>query len=209
MPFVPEEHHGKPSVMALISYAGDPDEGERVLAPFRGLAKPLADMVRTMPYPEIYPPEDPSYRPVAAARTMFVDSVDRSVAETILEDIQASSAQMAVTQLRVLGGALARVPSDATAFAHRGSRIMTNVAALYDPATTPDPTEHEAWVAKLSDKLRQSDEGAYVGFLGDEGQERVRAAYPGSTWDRLREVKAAYDPSNLFRGNQNIPPAET
>jgi FAD/FMN-containing dehydrogenase len=206
MPFVPEEHHGKLSVMALITYAGDPEEGERVLAPFRALATPLADMIHTMPYPEIYPPEDPSYRPVAASRTMFIDSVDRSVAETILENVQASSAQMAVTQLRVLGGAMGRVPDDATAFAHRKSRIMANVAALYD-LTTTDGSEHEAWAGQLHDKLTQDDQGAYVGFLGDEGEERIRAAYPGTTWDRLRAAKATYDPSNLFRGNQNIPPA--
>jgi hypothetical protein len=80
--------------------------------------------------PEMYPPDDESYRPVAVARTMFLRGVDRRAAETILERIEASDAMMAVTLLRVLGGALARVPEDATAFAHRRSRIMANVAAL-------------------------------------------------------------------------------
>ncbi|HET7928132.1 MAG TPA: BBE domain-containing protein, partial [Actinomycetota bacterium] len=55
--------------------------------------------------------------------------------------------------------------------------------------------------------LHQGDDGAYVNFLGDEGQERIRAAYPGATWDRLRQIKARYDPTNTFRLNQNIPPA--
>ena len=117
--------------MALICYAGDAESGQRAIAPLRALATPLADMVRPMPYPEIYPPEDDSYHPLAAARTLFLDRVDGDVAETILEHIKASNAMMAVAQLRVLGGAMARVADDATAFAHRKSRIMVNVAALY------------------------------------------------------------------------------
>jgi hypothetical protein len=205
MPFVPEEHHGKLIVMALMAYAGEPDAGERAIAPFRALAPPIADMVRTMPYPEIYPPDEAGYHPVAAVRTMFVDAVDRAVADTIFEHLGSSTATMRVAQLRVLGGAMARVPDDATAFAHRSSRIMVNVAALYErPDEEP---QHDAWVAGFADALRQSDRGAYVNFLGDEGEARIRDAYPGTTWDRLRAIKRRYDPTNLFRLNQNIPPA--
>jgi FAD/FMN-containing dehydrogenase len=205
LPFLPPEAHGKLVVMGMLAYAGDVGDGERAIAPFRALATPIADMVRPMSYPEMYPPEEEEYRPVAVGRTMFVDSVDRGAAETILERIQASSAMMAVTQIRVLGGQVARVPADATAYAHRDSRIMANVAALYQqPEERP---AHEAWVNGLAGDLLQDDDGAYVGFLDDEGEERVRAAYPGPTWDRLRRVKRRYDPDNLFRLNQNIPPA--
>jgi FAD/FMN-containing dehydrogenase len=205
LPFLPPEAHGKLVVMGMLAHAGDVEDGERAVAPFRELAEPIADMVRPMSYPEMYPPEEEEYRPVAVARTMFVDSVGRDAAETILERIQASTAVMAVTQLRVLGGAVARVPADATAYAHRDSRIMVNVAALYQQ---PDErAAHEAWVHGLARELLQDDDGAYVGFLADEGEERVRAAYPGPTWDRLRQVKRRYDPANLFRLNQNITPA--
>jgi hypothetical protein len=135
---------------------------------------------------------------------MYVNSIDRSAAETIIEQLEASTAMMAATQLRVLGGAAARVPVDATAYAHRQSRIMVNVAALF--AAPEQAPEHEPWVVGLADALRQDDTAAYVNFLDDEGEERIRAAYPGSTWDRLVEVKRRYDPTNLFRLNQNIPP---
>ncbi|MGH2805067.1 MAG: FAD-binding oxidoreductase, partial [Thermoleophilaceae bacterium] len=206
MPFLPAEHHGRLVVMAMLTYAGPVDAGERAVARFRALAKPIADMVRPMSYPEMYPPDEEGFHPVASARTTFVDSVDVRAAETIVDHLQAATAPMAAAQLRVLGGAMARVPVDATAFAHRRSRIMVNVAAMYE--RPEEAAAHEPWVVGLADALRQGDSGAYVGFLGDEGEERIRAAYPGSTWDRLAEVKGRYDPGNLFRLNQNVPPAK-
>jgi hypothetical protein len=208
MPFVPTEHHGKLVNMAFMCYAGDAEAGERALAPFRALATPIVDMVKPIPCHEIYPPEDPAYHPVAAARTMFIDTVDRDVARTIVEHIEehmrSSNAQLAVAQLRVLGGAIARVPADATAYAHRASRIMVNLAALYDPSG--EAAVHETWVDAFVRALRQRDSGAYVNFLADEGEAQVRAAYPGQTWHRLVDVKRRYDPTNFFRLNQNIPP---
>jgi FAD/FMN-containing dehydrogenase len=202
---VPEEHHGRLVVMAMLVYAGGVDAGERAVAPFRALATPIADMVRPMRYPEIYPPEEGGFHPVAVARTMFIDIVDRRTAETIVDHLQASTAQMAVTQLRVLGGAMARVPVEATAFAHRNRRVLANVAALYGH---PDEAAvHEAWVGDFAAALHQGIAGTYVNFLGDEGEARAREAYPGPAWDRLRAIKARYDPTNLFRLNQNIPPA--
>jgi FAD/FMN-containing dehydrogenase len=205
MPFIPAEIHGKMVIMAMLVYLGDAVAGERAVAPFRSIAAPLADMIKPMRYPEIYPPEDNSYHPVGASRTMFVDSIDRSVAEFILERLQSSKAMIKVAQLRVLGGAMARVPVDATAFAHRKSRIMVNLAALYQ--NPEEKATHEAWVTDFAARLEQGDHGAYVNFLGDEGPERIRAAYPGPTWDRLESIKARYDPTNLFHLNQNIAPA--
>ncbi len=205
MPFVPEEHHGKLAITALMAYAGAPEDGERALAPFRALATPMADMLRPMPYPEIHPPEQEGYHPVATPHTMFMDRIGRGEAEMILEHLGTSTAMMGVAQLRVLGGAMARVPEDATAFAHRKSRIMVNVAAVYE--RVEEAEEHEAWVRGFAEALRQGDAGAYVNFLGDEGKGRIRDAYPGPAWDRLRAIKARYDPTNLFRLNQNIPPA--
>jgi FAD/FMN-containing dehydrogenase len=205
MPFVPPEMHGELVIMALLVYAGEVDEGERAVAPFRTLAEPIADMVKPMSYPEMYPPEEGDYHPTAAARTMFLDTVDRDVAETIVGYLRASDAMMRVAQIRVLGGAMARVPAEATAFAHRTSRIMVNVAAFYEGPE--DQPRREAWVTDFAAALEQGDAGAYVNFLGEEGEARVRAAYPGPTRDRLVEIKGRYDPTNLFRLNQNIPPA--
>jgi FAD/FMN-containing dehydrogenase len=136
---------------------------------------------------------------------MFIDTIDRDVSQTILEHLRASDAPMRVAQIRVLGGAMARVSAEATAFAHRSSRIMVNVAAFYEG--TEERAAREAWVSDFAAALEQGDGGVYVNFLGDEGEGRVRAAYPGSTWDRLIEIKSRYDPTNFFRLNQNISPA--
>jgi FAD/FMN-containing dehydrogenase len=205
MPFVPEERHGELVILALVCYAGDAAAADPVLAPLRALATPIADLVRPIAYPEMYPPEDESYHPTAVGRTLFVDRVDDDVATTILDALAASDASLRAVQLRTLGGAMARVPEDATAFAPRTRGIMVNVAAFYDGEA--DRPAREAWVTNLVDVLGRGDDAAYVNFLGVDDPDRVRAAYPGPTWDRLRAIKARYDPTNLFRRNHNVPPA--
>lgn len=209
MPMIPEEHQGKLMLFALMAYIGDPEAGETAMAPFRALAEPMADMLKPMTYPEMFMEEggDEEYHPKAVSRTMFINHFDRSTAETFLEQIQQSDAPMRVAHVRVLGGAMARVPADATAFAHRQSKMMVNIAAFYD---TPEEREsRDRWAADFAAKLHQGDDGQYVNFIGPEGDaSSARNAYPGDTWDRLRAVKAKYDPTNLFSANHNIPPAD-
>ena len=204
MPFLPEAHHGELVILALMAYAGDSEAGEAAIAPFRALATPLADLVRPMTYPELYPPEDDAYHPTAVATTLFMDEVDEAMATRIVERLDASDASMRVAQLRPLGGAMARVPADATAFAHRDRRILVNVAAFYDGPE--DKPVKAAWVTSFAEALRQGPPAAYVNFVADEGEAGVRAAYPDTTWDRLAAIKARVDPTNLFHRNQNVPP---
>jgi len=205
MPFVPEELHGSLVIMGLVAWCGEVEAGQKMMKRLAGDTEPIADMTGPISYPELYPPEE-DYHPTAVGRTMFADSFDETTAETILEHLAASDASLRVTQLRVLGGAMARVPNENTAFAHRDRKLMINVAAFYEgPEDLP---RREEWVTELAGLLSKGDERGYVGFLANEGQDRVRAAYPEATWDRLRRVKAQYDPDNLFRLNQNIPPAD-
>jgi FAD/FMN-containing dehydrogenase len=206
MPFLAEEHHGKLVVFALMAHIGDLAAGERAIAPFRALATPLVDMLRPIAYPEMYPPEDPDYAPTPVQRTMFLDRIDRAAAETIIGFLESSDASLRAAQLRVLGGAMARVPTDATAFAHRTNRILAVLVNFHDK-TADDRARRQAWVDAFASAMDQGDDGAYVNFLGDEGEARVRAAYPGATWERLVAIKERYDPTNLFRNNQNVAPA--
>jgi hypothetical protein len=161
-------------------------------------------MVQPMPYAGLFEPAEDMEVVEESARSLFMDTVDRAAAETIVERLQTATAMMAVAQLRVLGGAMARVPVEATAFAHRQRRIMAGVGAVYQ--RVEERPAQEAWADGFAAALRQGDPGVYVNFLSDEGPERVREAYPGPTWDRLVEIKRRYDPDNLFRLNQNIPP---
>jgi len=208
MPGLAEEHVGQPVIMLLMAYAGPVEAGERAAGEFRALATPIIDMVGTMSYPEIYQftEEVPEIKN-EVARSLFVDEFDIEGAGSIIEHLRKSSAPMAVAQLRVLGGAMARVADDATAFAHRQRRIMVVVGVVYDDAGESDL--HRDWVNRLTAAIARGGPGVYVGFLGDEGVQRVREAYPGSTWDRLAEVKAKYDPANLFHLNQNVTPNTT
>ena len=204
LPFLPEEAHGRPVVIGQFAYVGPIEGAEEVIAPFRGLAEPLADMVRPMRYPDLY--EGPAQEPrFGAATNFFADSLEPADAEAILDRLPTSTAPMRAVQLRVLGGAMAQVPNDATAFAHRDRKLFVNVAAMYMDAGERDI--HRAWVDGLANSLGKDGAGGYVGFLGEEDEATVRAAYPGSTWNRLREVKRRYDPDNLFHLNHNIPPA--
>jgi FAD/FMN-containing dehydrogenase len=204
MPFVPEEAHGKLVLFAMMVYAGDVANAEQVYAPFRALAEPIADMIRPIPYPEIYPPDQEDFHPLAVGRTLFIDALAQNEADVIFQYLDSSDAMMAVAQIRVLGGAMARVPADATAFAHRNRKIMANVAALF---TNPDEAaQHEVWANDFMAALRQGEVGVYVNFLADEGEARLREAYPAETWKRLAAIKAQYDPTNFFHKNHNIAP---
>jgi len=206
LPFVPPELVGKPLLLALLVHAGPLDDGVQAVEPLRALAPPVADFVRAMPFSEMFQAEPQPVPPRSVVRTFFSDSLDEAAAAELLDRLRTSTAQLPAAQIRVLGRAVARVPTEATAFAHRQRRLMVNVAAVY--ASPDEDSAHRAWADDAAAALRRGADAAYVNFLGDEGAERVRAAYPGATWDRLAEVKRRYDPENVFQLNQNVPPPE-
>lgn len=206
LPFVPQELHGKLVVFGLLGFSGTDEEGVAALAPIRAL-KPIADLVKPEPYPEMYPPEDESYRPKALDYTFFMDHIDVAMAQTILDRLEASDAPLKAVQLRALGGAMARVPNDATAFAHRTAPILASAVNFWQDET--DYARREAWLAQTVAALDQGVPGAYVGFVHEETDARLRATYPDATLERLRDVKTRWDPSNVFNMNLNIAPRET
>jgi FAD/FMN-containing dehydrogenase len=206
MPLLPADCHGRPVIMALMVHAGGVEEGERAIAPFRALARPVADTIRPLRYAEMFQPPAGGDDLAMAVRTLFADTVDRDGAEAIVQHLEARAVPMPAVQLRVLGGAMARVPDQATAFAHRRRRVMVTVAAMYGHAE--EAAIHQRWATGLAASLQRGKPGAYVNFMAEEAPARVRQAHPGSTWDRLVSVKRRYDPTNLFRRNQNVPPAD-
>lgn len=207
MPFIDEAYHGRPVILATIAWSGDPAEGERRVAPFRALAPALADQLAEIGYPDLFPAEEGAedYHPLAESVTMFTDHIGPAEGASIVAAIEASDAPMRAAQLRPMGGAIARVAPEATAFAHRDKHVMINVASFY---TGPeDRAMRRAWIDDLATKLDQGESGAYVNFVNDSGPEAVRSAYPEATLRRLASVKATYDPTNLFRRCLNVAPA--
>ncbi|MDQ3694070.1 MAG: FAD-binding oxidoreductase [Chloroflexota bacterium] len=205
-PHVPEDRVGVLVLSILVSWTGSIADGERALAPLRALATPVADAVSPIPYPTIYRFTDHQAAPHAASiRMMFADDLSDATIDAALAAMETASSPYSIFQFRGLGGAMARVGNDATAFAHRDRRYFVAAIAIWLDAAD-DAARHETWTGALWQAIRHEGQGVYVNFLENEGADRIREAYPGATFDRLVEVKRRYDPENLFRFNQNIPP---
>lgn len=205
LPFVAPEDVGSPTLLVLVAWTGDIEAGQRALAPIRALAPALGDMVAPMPYPAIYSLTEPASQPtIDTSRSAFLSHLDDDMIEGLIEGFSRTVSSMPLVQLRVLGGAMGRVAPDATAFAHRDAPLMAVIiSAAQDLAELP---AHEAWVGAMHDVIAPASTGAYVNFLHREGPDRIRAAYPGATYDRLVALKRRWDPTNLFRSNQNVAP---
>jgi FAD/FMN-containing dehydrogenase len=204
-PFIPPEWHGRLIVALAVCYAGDLTAGEQAVAPLRSLAAPVADIIGAMPYPSIFALTEDVTTPGRHydVRSGFLDGIDGGLLDAVEAFGQTMTSPMSMVHIRALGGAMARVPTEATAFAHRHKPFMVMLANLWWDS---DPRPHRAWLDGLWRAVRPYAAGAYADFLADEGDERVREAYPAATYRRLAEVKARYDPTNLFRLNQNISP---
>jgi FAD/FMN-containing dehydrogenase len=207
-PFIPEEWVGKLVLSIIACWTGDIESGERALAPLRALATPIADLLRPMPYASIYESTaHQEHRHGVAIRSMFAHELSDDLLDRSLAAMERASSPFSIVHLRGLGGAMARVSRDATAFAHRDARYMFAIIGLWlDP--TEDDSAHRAWVNTLWQEVRHEGDGVYVNFVADEGPERVHDAYPPDTYARLAQIKRQYDPDNLFHFNQNISPAQ-
>jgi FAD/FMN-containing dehydrogenase len=201
-PFVPEHLVGTPAVMVMPVHAGDPAAGEAAMAPFRALATPLIDMVGPMPYAGMYQLTAGGAEPgPEIARSAFLSGLDRAAAEAIVERHLSPAGAAAMSQIRVLGGAMARVPVGATAFAHREAPVMAVVMAFPVDGYEAAAAFADGFLADLSGAAA----GVYSNFLADEAG-RLHEAYPGPTYERLVAVKRRVDPHNVFHANHNIRP---
>jgi FAD/FMN-containing dehydrogenase len=205
LPMIPAEHHFVPAVIAMLVYDGDPERGQEVVAPIRAVAEPIADLIGPMPYPAIFQLTDESaLRAPISVASVFLDKLDDAALQEIVDRGSSAPSPMAMTQIRVLGGALARVGSDDTAYAFRQRRILVANLTIYMDLADQDRVT--SWTNDYADAIRGDSSGMYVNFLADEGSAAVREAYPGRTYERLVELKRRYDPKNLFRLNHNIEP---
>lgn len=204
LPFLPEESHGKPILIVKGCFAGSQADGEAAMSPLRALSEPLLDAFATMPYPSLL--EEPPGPPINARfATCFRDSWDEPTAAAAVAAVDQPGHGLRTVQIRPLGGAISRVPVDATAFAHRERNLMVNLGCSF--GSPPDEPSAEQWLQDTRDALAEG-EGSFTSFLDDWAPGSVPDAYPNGAWERLRRVKREYDPHNVFRSNHNVPPAE-
>jgi FAD/FMN-containing dehydrogenase len=207
VPFLPEAVHGQAIVAILGVYAGAVDDGAKAAQPLRTLAEPIADLMGPMPYTAMQGLLDPLWQ--AGAQNYFtsalLDRLDDDAIDTLLARHTAGQAPVHELHLHHAGGAMARVPADATAFAHRDAPYVLNIIAR-----SPDRAgfeQHADWARATHQAIGPwSTGGGYVNFTSEPGQDKVHASYPPDTHARLVAVKDRYDPTNLFRLNQNIRP---
>ncbi|MGI5223646.1 FAD-binding oxidoreductase [Actinoallomurus sp. CA-142502] len=202
LPSPPGGPAGPYTAMLQCCYGGsDPDAAAAALRPFRALAPVSADTVRETPYADILeacPTLPPGAR--MEIRNALVPALDDAMTGAIA-DLLADGAAIA---LRGLGGAVARVAPDATAYAHRDAEAMVVAGTMLPPGASPELAA--AALARWSPVAARS-RGAYVNFLGTATDDDVASVYPSATYRRLAEVKRRYDPANVFRRTHNVPPA--
>jgi FAD/FMN-containing dehydrogenase len=205
---IPPSARGKPSIAIVVCYSGDIDHGSKVLQPLLEFGPPAANLVQPMPYLAVQQLLDPAC-PKGMLNYWTADFLSElpDVAVDTLADA-ATQPVSALTQIIVIpgGGAISRVGEDATAFGHRHAPWNVHYLSMWaDPAET----EHNiAYTRQISAAMKPwTTGGAYLNYLGDEGQQRIATAFGPDKYSRLQNLKAKYDPTNLFRHNQNIQPS--
>jgi hypothetical protein len=209
-PFVPPELHFQPVVGIIVCWTGDPAEGERILAPIREVAQPVVDMVQPMPYTALQSMLDAGGPPGTRAymKAEFLDELDDAAIAKLAAHGARRAGPMAQLIIEPMGGAVARVGEHDTALGRRDVRWCYHALALWMEPEEEAEEAHVAWARGLADDLRpHTTTGVYLNFTSDGGEDRVRSAYGPEKYARLVALKDRYDPSNLFRLNQNIRPS--
>ena len=206
LPFLPPEVHGQKIAIVVAAYAGDQEDGLAVVAPLRRLGTPIVDLLGPMPYTVIQSLVDPLFGP--GARNYFTAAYLADVPDVVIDQIVAAHgpAISPTSEIHVhqLGGAVARIPADATAYANREAPFAVNIVARWtDPSTDADQV---GWARDVYRAIEPATTGgSYVNFLGS-GDDAIRTVYAPPTYERLSRLKETWDPTNLFNLNQNVRP---
>jgi FAD/FMN-containing dehydrogenase len=206
LPFLPVEWHGKEVLIFAACYSGDMKEGEQALKGLRALGKPIADVISPHPFTAWQAAFDPLLTPGARNYWKshdFADLPDEAI-KVILNAVRTLPSPECEVFIAHVGGAMARVAADATAWPNRAAHFIMNVHTRWrDRAQDPACV---AWARQLFQATAPFASGSvYVNFMPDDENDRIEKAY-GGNYRRLAEIKGRYDPDNLFRMNQNIRP---
>jgi len=206
-PFLPSEIHGKKVVAIAVCYAGAIEEGEAVLSPLRKFGKPVADVISPMPYRALQSLFDAS-APAGVMnywKSCYIDGLSDSAIDTLLEQAAKITSPLSAIHIHQLGGA-SKMPVDlSTSYNHRDAPFIVNIVSTWTDAR--ENQKHTEWTRGCFAALEKFAIGRYVNFMGEEGEEGVKAAYGEEKFKRLTALKNKYDPANMFRFNQNIRPS--
>jgi FAD/FMN-containing dehydrogenase len=207
LPFLPESVHGKEMVALALFYAGDPAKGEKLIAPLRGFGKAHGEHIGVQPYSAWQQAFDPLLTPGARnywKSHNFLQLGDGAI-DTIVEYAGKLPSPQCEIFIAAIGGRTASVAADAMAYSSRDAKYVLNVHGRWDSAA--EDKRCISWAREFFAKSQPfASAGAYINFLTEDETDRIAFAY-GAAYKRLMTIKKKYDPSNLFRMNQNIKPA--
>lgn len=206
LPAIPPELHGKPVVAVVCCYAGPVEDGERVVRPLKAFGAPVLDLCAPKPFLAHQAMFDPSF-PSGwwyYFRSCDVAELTDDIIDITFEHSMRIDSPLTAFPIWQMGGAIARVGEDETAFNGRAAGYAFNINAATETAEGFD--EEREWVRSFWSALEPYHTSVYVNFLMEEGEERIRQAYGTEKYDRLKALKRKYDPDNFYRLNQNIPP---
>lgn len=206
--FVPPELRGQLALTIVLCHCGGIEAAEETIRPLRTFGPPAVDLVGPMPYAELQTMLDTAYPSGQRYywKSDYLRDLSHAAISTILGHMAARPSPLSTVDIHQMGGAAGRTAAEKTAFGHRDAPFLINTVASW---TSPDHDEANiSWARGLSAALTPFSTGAYVNFLSNTSEEAIRAAYEPGTYARLAALKAKYDPTNLFRFNQNIPPRQ-
>jgi hypothetical protein len=209
-PFVPEEYHFAPGWVLAVVGLRSPEEHAAVIAPIRDAVPPTFEFVTPIPYTELQKMLDESapWGILAYEKALYLDDLSDEAIDVIAEQMPKKASPMSIVPVFPMGGAYADVPDADTAFGgSRSAKFVFNMSAAAPDGGLFD-TDRK-WVRTFYDALLPHSSGSatYVNFLAEPDDDRVRASYGAEKYDRLAQVKAKYDPDNVFHLNANIKPA--
>ncbi|MGH7777556.1 MAG: FAD-binding oxidoreductase [Candidatus Dormibacterales bacterium] len=207
-PFIPPEHQGRKMVAVAACHTGEPGRAAADLKPLKERIPPVVDLMGPIPYAHLQAMFDESAPPGLRSywKTEYLSGLGEGVVDALVAAAEAMPAGHPAIHVHQLGGAVARGPRDSACFGHRDAPFAANLVGVWEQAA--QDASHVAWVRAAAEGLRPFARGGeYLNFSVEGGEEKVRAAFGEEGYQRLRRVKARYDPDNVFRINQNIRPA--
>jgi FAD/FMN-containing dehydrogenase len=206
-PYLPEHIYGMPAVAVHVCYTGPVEDGQRIMSPLRDVCPPLADSVGLMPYADFQSLLDANGQPGFQNywKSAYLAGLNDACIDTIADYASRMTSLLTQVHIQHMQGAISLTPEEMMAFSHRDALCVLNIVSKW---TDPGESEkHMKWTRAFAEAMAPFSSGVYVNFLGEEGEDRVRAAYRPDKYERLIALKNIYDPENFFSLNQNIKPS--